>query len=291
MSLAAGITRKAALVLEAGGGHSRADDVVVEAPLEIRIAGDTLATTMRTPGEDRFLALGNLYCEGIVGSLADVGTVAHCGRSDDPAYGNAIEVTPASGARIDYARIDRGRRQSLTTSACGICGRDAIDDLVARLRPLPGATIAGELLARAPDLLGSQQANFARTGGLHAAAAIDAQGGVLAFAEDIGRHNAVDKVVGKLLYAGCLPRGAAVGAAVDAAAVSSVPPVLLVVSGRASFEMVQKAASAGFIALASVSAASSLAIETAQAVNLTLVAFARAGRFTIYSAPDRVILS
>jgi FdhD protein len=285
--MSGGISRVGALVVQqhqsASGGQSRIDDVVVEEPLEIRLGGDPFTTTMRTPGEDRFLAVGNLFCEGIITGLADVGTVAHCGRTDDPRYGNAIEVTPASGTHIDDARLERGRRLGLTTSACGICGRDGIDDLLARLRPLPAdVNIAGELLARAPALLAEHQPTFARTGGLHAAAAIDSAGNVVAFAEDIGRHNAVDKVVGKLLYTGQLPAGPATS--------SGTAPVLLLVSGRASFEMVQKAATAGFVALASVSAASSLAIETAQAVGLTLAAFARAGRFTIYSGGQRVVL-
>jgi FdhD protein len=283
--MTAGIARTPALVIQGQGGHSRVDEVVVEAPLEIRVAGDLFTTTMRTPGEDRFLALGNLFCEGIIAGLDDVGTVAHCGRTDDPRYGGAIEVTPASAARLDYQRLERGKRAALVTSACGVCGRDGIDDLLARLRPLPATvTLPGELLARAPALLSEHQPNFDRTGGLHAAAAVDGAGNVVAFAEDIGRHNAVDKVVGKLLYAGRLP----------AAPGTSPPdnaPVLLLVSGRASFEMVQKAAAAGFVALASVSAASSLAIETAQALGLTLAAFARAGRFTIYSGEERVVLT
>ena len=276
-----GIARAPAQVIEPdGGGLSRLDDVVVEEPLEIRIAGDPLTVTMRTPGEDRFLAVGFLYAEAIISALDDVGTVAHCGRPDDPRYGHSIEVTPAGGARLDLVRLDRSFRSGLTTSSCGICGRDGIDDLLARIQPIaPGITIPHALLVAAPELLHAGQLNFARTGGLHAAAALAPEGQVVAFAEDIGRHNAVDKVIGKLLYQNQLPTPG------EAAA-----PILLMVSGRASFEIIQKAATAGFAGVASVSAASSLAIETAAAAGITLAAFARAGRFTLYSHPERVTI-
>jgi FdhD protein len=171
----------------------------------------------------------------------------------------------------------------LTTSSCGICGRDGIDDLLGHAARAPSdLRVPVALVARAPDLLHARQEAFARTGGLHAAAAIDRDGHVNAFAEDVGRHNAVDKVIGKLLYEGRLPRHAV---PTDAGAA-----ILLMVSGRVSFEIVQKAAVAGFAAVASVSAASSLAIETAEAAGLTLAAFARDGRFTIYSHAERIVM-
>jgi FdhD protein len=278
-----GIARAPALVIAPDTGLSRVDDVVVEAPLEIRVAGDPLAVTMRTPGEDRFLALGFLYAEGIIHALDDIGTVAHCGHPGERGFGDTLEVTPAGGARLDLSRLDRTRRTGLTTSSCGICGRDGIDDLLARIGEIPidpSTRISEELLGRAPELLSAAQQNFARTGGLHAAAAIDAAGTLVAFAEDIGRHNAVDKVVGKLLYDRHLPRGSG----------SAATPILLMVSGRSSFEIVQKAATAGFPCVASVSAASSLAIETAAATGVTLAAFTRAGRFTLYSHPERITI-
>jgi FdhD protein len=228
------------------------------------------------------LALGFLFAEGIIHALDDIGTVAHCGHPGERGYGDTLEVTPAGGARLDLSRLDRTRRTGLTTSSCGICGRDGIDDLLARIGEIAvnaSTSITEELLVRAPDLLSAAQHNFARTGGLHAAAAIDAGGTVVAFAEDIGRHNAVDKVVGKLLYQHQLPR-----------APQPTPPILLMVSGRTSFEIVQKAATAGFPCVASVSAASSLAIETAAATGVTLAAFARAGRFTLYSHPERITI-
>ncbi|MDB4974404.1 MAG: fdhD [Myxococcaceae bacterium] len=251
-------------------------DVVVEEPLEIRVAGDVITVTMRTPGDDRFLALGFLHAEGIIGSLADVASVYHCGRTDDPSYGNAIEIIPAPGARLDLDRTAHARRLGLSTSACGVCGRDGIADLLARL-PTPQALHAQlprALLCRAPELLQRGQSLFARTGGAHAACAIGAAGELLAHAEDVGRHNAVDKVVGRLLYAGALS--------------GARRPPLLAISSRASFEIVQKAAMAGFACVASVSAPSSLAVATAESAGLTLASFVREGRFTLYAHPERV---
>jgi FdhD protein len=266
-------------VFTATSRQAQQDEVVVEAPLEIRVAGDALAITMRTPGDDRFLAVGFLFAEGVIGGLADVGSVYHCGRPDDERHGNSIEVIPAGGAHLDIERLERSRRVGITTSACGVCGRDAIDDLTARVAPVSATiTLSRALMARAPEILRAQQPNFARTGGLHGVAALDAAGQVVAGAEDIGRHNAVDKVVGKLLYAGRLPRTAL-----------PAGPVLLVVSGRASFEVVQKAAVAGFAGVVSVSAASSLAIDTAASLGVTLAAFARDGRFTVYSHGERLV--
>ncbi len=266
-----------AQAMEHGVPSSRVEEIAIEEPLELRVAGDAIALTMRTPGDDRFLALGFLFAEGIITSLADVGSVYTCGRSDEPGYGNTIEVTPGPGTRIPEERLARTRRTFATTSACGVCGRDSIDDLLTRCPTRTDVTpIAAELIARAPDLLALDQPHFARTGGLHAACAITSNGKVVASAEDIGRHNAVDKVVGKLLYAGALAN-------------DTERPLLLAVSGRASFEIVQKAAMAGFVCVASISAPSSLAIETAQATGITLAAFVRGGRFALYTRPDRVI--
>lgn len=279
MSAREGTRSFAVEAVEHGVPSSRVEDIAVEEPLEIRVAGDAIALTMRTPGDDRFLALGFLFAEGIITSLADVGSVYTCGRSDEPGYGNTIEVTPGPGARIPEERLARTRRTFATTSACGVCGRDSIDDLLARCpRRGDDTRIAAALIARATDLLALDQPHFARTGGLHAACAITSNAQVIASAEDIGRHNAVDKVVGKLLYAGALSSPS------DAAR-----PLLLAVSGRASFEIVQKAAMAGFLCVASISAPSSLAIETARATGLTLAAFVRGGRFGLYAGSERVI--
>ncbi len=274
-----------AVSVDAGVPSSRLEHVVVEEPLEIRVAGDALALTMRTPGDDRFLAVGFLFAEGIITSLADVGSVYACGRSDDPRYGHSIEVTPGPGTRISNERLMRTRRSFVTSSACGVCGRDSIEDLLARCSIQSDTQpIASALIARAPQLLALGQPHFERTGGLHAACAIDLEGKVLACAEDVGRHNAVDKVVGKLLYAQLLPN-----ASVRRSSKARGGAVLLAVSGRASFEIVQKAAVAGFACVASVSAPSSLAIDTAQAMGLTLAAFVRGERFSIYTHAQRVV--
>jgi FdhD protein len=213
-----------------------------------------------------------------VRTLNDVGSVYHCGRSDAPGYGNAIDVLPGAGVHLDPELLSSARRSGLTSSACGLCGRESIDDLLARLTPRTAEhTLAASRLRAVPAILAAHQPDFARTGGLHAACAVDASGQVLAHAEDVGRHNAVDKVVGKLLCSGQLERAEA-GARLRA------------VSGRASFEIAYKAAVAGFCAVASVSAPSSLAIEAAQAAGLVLASFVRDGRFTLYAGEQRVLL-
>jgi len=249
----------------------------VEEPLEIRIAGDLVALTMRTPGDDGDLALGFLFAEGIIASAADVGGVAHCGRPGDEGWGNVIEVTPGAGAALDWDRIDAARRGTLTTSACGVCGRRSIDDLVARCAPLdPGPVVDRAALARAMAEMGDAQALFDRTGGTHAAAVHDARGGRLVLREDVGRHNAVDKAVGALLREGRVGRGAA------------GEPALLAVSGRASFEIVQKAMRARIPVVASVSAPTSLAVDLARSANVTLAGFVRGSRATLYAHPERI---
>jgi len=253
-------------------GEGLQDDVVVEEPLEIRVADETMAVTMRTPGADRELALGFLFAEGVIGSLADVGGVAHCGRPDKEGYGNTINVVPGPGVSLDLDRLSATRRGTLTTSACGVCGRRSVDDVLERCAAVPsGPIVAFAIIANAIDALRNDQPNFARTGGIHAAALLDQTGKVLSAFEDIGRHNAVDKAVGALLFSGRLSEAA-----------------LLVVSGRASFEVVQKAAAAGVRILASVSAASSLAIDLARATNLTLCGFVRGGAMTVYAHPERL---
>jgi FdhD protein len=275
-----GIRRAEVVVVRDGVAVRQVDDIVIEEPLEIRVAGECLAMTMRTPGDDRFLALGFLFAEGVLRDLDDVGSVQHCGRLEEPRYGNAIEVVPGPGVNLDIDILARTKRVGMTQSSCGVCGRDNIDDLLERMPVLQSSErIEAYLLKWVPESLADKQDNFARTGGLHAACAIAANGRVVAHAEDVGRHNAVDKVVGKLFHAGRLPR-------YDE---SNERARILAVSGRASFEIVQKAAMAGFLCVASISAPSSLAIETARAAGLTLAAFVRDGRFTLYSHEDRVV--
>jgi len=259
-------------------GAAGEDVVAVEEPLDIRVAGETVAVTMRSPGADHELALGFLFAEGVLRELDDVGQVFHCGRSDDDGYGNAIEVTPAPGAHLVLKRVDAARRGTLTTAACGICGRQSIDDLLEQCGPVPEFTpLPRELLLRAPELLRPRQAAFDATGGVHAAAVLSREGVVLASAEDVGRHNAVDKAIGSLLRQRQIPAVRAPGG-----------PEVLVVSGRASFEIVQKAAVARLAAVVSVSAASSLAIDLARRSGLVLAAFARRGTAQWYAGGDRV---
>jgi FdhD protein len=256
-------------------GAPERDRVAVEEPLEIRLAGDPLAVTMRTPGDDRFLAAGFLFAEGIVGALDDLGAVAHCGRPGDDGYGNVIDVLLAPGVAVDPAHLEGTRRGTLTTASCGVCGRRSIDDLLARVGVLheeEGAPpISRALLVSTPLLLAHHQPRFAHTGGVHAAAAITRDGAVLAHAEDVGRHNAVDKVVGQLLYQRAL----------DA-------PSILAVSGRVSFEIVQKAAAARIPIVAAVSAPTSLAIDLAERAGVTLAAFVRDGRMNLYTHRARI---
>ena len=257
------------------------DAVAVEEPLEIRVAGDAVAITMRTPGADAQLAAGFLFAEGIVRSVDDLGTISHCGRVGDEGYGNVLDVIPAPGVKLDLERVQATRRGTLTTAACGVCGRRSVDDLLALVPELPvWERVPRELVVRAPDLLRAAQLTFARTGGTHAAAILADDGTVLAVHEDVGRHNAVDKVVGTLLLASRLgqPRSRAEGA----------DPTILVVSGRSSFEMVQKAALARLPVLASVGAASTLAIDLAHRAGITLAAFVRNGTLNLYTHPERL---
>ncbi len=255
-------------------GAETIDALAVEEPLEIRVDGEALATTMRTPGRDADLALGFLFAEGILGSAADVTSIAHCGRPGEEGYGNVLDVRSAAGIHLDPERVLEGRRFVPATAACGVCGRRAIDGLLDRIVPVArGAELPASLVHAAMDALRGVQPAFASTGGLHAAAAVSADGAVLASAEDVGRHNAVDKVVGALLRAGRVGAGAPRDAA----------PAVLAVSGRSGFEIVQKAAAAGIPVLASVSAPSSLAVDLAERAGLALAGFVRNGSMNVYA--------
>jgi FdhD protein len=280
-----GVTRRAVRRYgEAALGPSEEDTIAVEEPLEIRVSGDAVATTMRTPGNDRQLAVGFLFSEGIVRSVEDVGSLFHCGRPGEEGYGNALEVTPAPGVVLEVERVDTARRGTLTTAACGVCGRRSVEDLLATCAPVPpGPLLSAAVVARAAERLREVQRNFARTGGVHAAVALDEAGEVLAAFEDVGRHNAVDKVVGALVLEGTVRAARAPSAPAPAR-----PPRLLVVSGRASFEIIQKAAMARIPVVASVSAASSLAIDLAQRAGVTLATFVRGGRFNVYTHAERL---
>jgi FdhD protein len=252
----------------------RPDTLAVEEPLEIRLGDDPFTVTMRTPGHDVELALGFLVGEGVVRGPDDVLGAMHCpdasrGPDGGPTH-NVVEVTLAAGTAPPPRTVVRR-----ITSACGVCGTDSIDAVRARSAVdvhADGATVDPAVVAALPDRLREGQRVFDRTGGLHAAGLFTAGGDLLAVREDVGRHNAVDKVVGWAFQRGMLPlRGH-----------------VLQVSGRASFELVQKAAAAGCPVLAAVSAPSSLAVDLAVDAGLTLVGFSRGASFNVYAHPHRV---
>ena len=251
-------------------GKAVDDVLVVEEPLEIRVAGESVAVTMRTPGADRALALGFLYGEGIIREIGDVGRAEHCGRPGTPEYGNVIDVLPRPGELLDPERIRAGRRGTLTSSACGVCGREQIEDMMQRCQPInDDRAIQVAMVFFAQEQMRQSQYVFTQTGGVHAAAAFSETGDMYCCFEDIGRHNAVDKVVGHLLETHNISEGQGVQ--------------ILAVSSRASFEIVQKAVVARIPVVVAVSAASSLAVDLAQEMGITLIGFAREKRMVVYT--------
>jgi len=248
-----------------GETSRRAPDVVaVEEPLEIRVDGQVVTTTMRTPGDDHDLAVGFAWAEGLLDG-ARLDGVRSCGLGlDERAAFNVVDVATGGTARPVVARL------SPTTSACGVCGSATVDELLDRLRPVDGApAVPVEVVLGVADAVRPAQELFTATGGVHAAAAFRPDGEVVLVREDIGRHNAVDKVVGRLRVSDALP-------ATDLA---------LYVSGRAGFEIVQKAWAAGFGTVVAVGAPTSLAVEVARKARITLAAFLRPGGINLYS-PD-----
>ncbi len=251
-------------------GKAVDDVLVVEEPLEIRVAGESFAVTMRTPGADRALALGFLYGEGIIREIGDVGRAEHCGRPGTPEYGNVIDVLPRPGELLDPERIRAGRRGTLTSSACGVCGREQVEDMIQRCQPInDDRAIQVAMVFFAQEQMRQSQYVFTQTGGVHAAAAFSETGDMYCCFEDIGRHNAVDKVVGHLLETHNISEGQGVQ--------------ILAVSSRASFEIVQKAVVARIPVVVAVSAASSLAVDLAQEMGITLIGFAREKRMVVYT--------
>jgi FdhD protein len=270
------------MAVSRGDDAESTDLVAVEEPLQILVCGEPLATLMRTPGDDHRLALGFLLSERLIASAADVTAVFHCGRPGEEGYGNALDVTPAAGARLDWERIDGARRAFTGGSGCGVCGRSTIAELLAGFEPLPGGPVLpASVVTDAVAALRDHQPAFAASGGTHAAALWDRHGALVAAHEDVGRHNAVDKVVGALLLAreDARQRGAL-----------APEPALLAVSSRAGLEVVQKAARARIPIVATVSAPTSGAIELARAAGVTLAAFVRAGRMNVYTHRHRIRL-
>lgn len=266
---------------EGAAVRRRADTLAVEEPLEIRLAGEPLTVTMRTPGHDIELAAGFLVSEGVISAGGHLRSAIHCGGPGTGAIGitstentyNVLDVTLAPGVEAPSTDI---ARNFYTTSSCGVCGTASIEAIEKQSQYDVGADevmVDAALVAGLPDALRAGQAVFDKTGGLHAAALFDATSGeLLVLREDVGRHNAVDKVVGWAVLEDRLPLAGTV----------------LQVSGRASFELVQKAVMAGIPILSAVSAPSSLAVELATASGLTLAGFVRGPSMNLYSRPDRV---
>jgi len=253
---------------------ARPDTLAVEEPLEIRVNGTPITVTMRTPGSDVELAQGFLLTEGVIAGRDDVIAARYCkgAGADNLNTYNVLDVTLAPGVAMPDTDVTRN---FYTTSSCGVCGKASLEAVKLVSRFAPGddpTTVSTETLSGLPHRLRAEQKVFASTGGLHAAALFDADGATLAVREDIGRHNAVDKVIGWALEQGRVPLSATV----------------LLVSGRASFELTQKAVMAGIPVLAAVSAPSSLAVDLAAQSGLTLVAFLRGDSMNVYTRPDRI---
>ncbi|MFD6905619.1 formate dehydrogenase accessory sulfurtransferase FdhD [Streptomyces sp. DSM 116494] len=268
--------RRKVLRIRDGAVSSRPDTLVAEEPLEIRLNGKPLAITMRTPGDDFALAAGFLVSEGVLATAADLRNIVYCagatGEGGANTY-NVVDVKTAPGVVIPDITLERN---VYTTSSCGLCGKASLDAVRTTARhPIadtPPLRVEPELLASLPDRLRASQRVFDRTGGLHAAALFDERGELLDVREDVGRHNAVDKLVGRALQRGDLP----------------LSRTVLLVSGRASFELAQKAVMAGIPMLAAVSAPSSLAVDLAAETGLTLVGFLRGSSMNVYAGEERI---
>jgi FdhD protein len=257
------------------GIATRKDDfLAAEEPLEIRIGKNPLSVTMRTPGHDVELAAGFLFTEGLVQRREQIVALENVTSEDDGKRGNVVRAELSSEALPDFEKL---RRHFFAASSCGICGKASIDAVRSRLlrTPNPDFRVAPNLLVSLPEALRSAQDVFERTGGLHAAALFDSGGKLLIVREDIGRHNAVDKIIGWALLNDRIP----------------LTDCVLLVSGRGGFEIIQKAIVAGIPVVASVSAPSSLAVQLARELRLTLIGFLRGNRFVVYAGDDRVARS
>jgi FdhD protein len=256
---------------EEGGYECVTDEVTIEEPLEIRVGSDSLAVTMRTPGDDEELAAGFLLSEGIVGKRVDLREIAHC--TLPASLGNVLNITLAPAVKFTPAST---QRFGTISTSCGLCGKTSIEFIRQRFPAIPQSDplqIPEATLLGLPARLRMAQGNFARTGGIHAAGIFDLDGNLLVVREDIGRHNAVDKAIGRAFLDGLLP----------------LSRHILVVSGRSSLEIVQKALAAGIPIVAAVSAPSSLAVNFARECGQTLIGFLRPPTFNVYSHIERVV--
>ncbi|MGH2590742.1 MAG: formate dehydrogenase accessory sulfurtransferase FdhD [Actinomycetota bacterium] len=268
------VARVRALAVRDGATVDRPDVLAAEEPMEIRVEGAgqpavAVAVTMRTPGGDFELATGFLFTEGLIAGQDDVRRVSYC-EDLEPDEQHYNVVTVELTRPFDAEAV---RRNFYASSSCGICGKATLDDVEVHCAPIgPGPEVEGDAIAGMPDALRGAQRVFEQTGGLHAAGLFSAEGELLALREDVGRHNAVDKIVGERLLAGDLPLSERV----------------LQVSGRIGFEIVQKAARAGIPVISAVGAPSSLAVEAAERLGMTLVGFVRDGRYNLYTHPGRI---
>ena len=238
--------------------------------MQIRLAGEDVAVTMRTPGHDEELAAGFLYSEGIIGSKSHIESIERCADDNGLPAPNIINIFPTDRDLVDPKRW---RRDFFAASSCGLCGKTTLESVTRSLPPVgTKITVTLDTLYSLGDKLREAQEGFARSGGLHAAGLFDLEGNLLLLREDIGRHNAVDKIVGHALLHDLLP----------------LDRHILVVSSRASFEIVQKALAAGLAIMAVISAPSSLAVELAEQGGMTLVAFLREGRLNVYTGQSRI---
>jgi FdhD protein len=247
----------------------KSDKLAREEPLEIRVRGESIAVTMRTPGHDDELAAGFLLTEGLIRHRRDVTLISHCAGAADP--DNVLNVFLAPSVKLDLAKLTR---HVFASSSCGLCGKASIESVHQHFPPLTSPlAVAGRTLLRLPEQMRRAQTTFAQTGGLHAAAIFDVKGKLVVLREDIGRHNAVDKVLGYGFLKGKLP----------------FATHILLVSGRASFEIMQKALAARLPIVCAVSAPSSLAVDFARASGQTLVGFLRDEGMNIYSGAERIV--
>jgi len=250
--------------------HSFEDHLAVEEPLEIRIHDEPVAITMRTPGDDFALAAGFLYTEGLLHSAREIGSLRYCDNTQHPELKNVVNFTYASGHKPDLARL---RRNFYSTSSCGICGKASIEQIKVNAKPNTSKlTVRLEVIHGMGHSLRKAQTLFEKTGGLHAAGVFDEKGVLHVLHEDVGRHNAVDKSIGHMLIQDRVP----------------LNHHLLMVSGRASFEIIQKAVVAQMPIVCAVSAPSSLAVETAREFGVTLVGFLREDDFNVYTHAERI---
>ena len=268
-------TKTRVRVVEDGRARVKSDQLATEEPMEIRLLSggstQTVAVTMRTPGDDFELAAGFLYGEGIVSSREEIARISYCVDADADQRYNIVNVELRGDRPYDLRPLER---HFYTTSACGVCGKASLEQLELRgcSSVGPGPEVSAETVYSLPDKLGEAQGLFEATGGLHAAALFDAGGNLLALREDVGRHNATDKLIGWALLENRLP----------------LTENVVMVSGRSSFEILQKCLTAGVPIVCAVSAPSSLAVDVAKAFGMTLVGFLRGGRFNVYTGFDRI---